>query len=47
MRAESRRVIGAAAVLGRRFDWALLGPVTGLTGAAVVAALRDGDGPAA
>ena len=32
MRAESRRVIGAAAVLGRRFDWALLGPVTGLTG---------------
>ena len=42
MRAESRRVIGAAAVLGRRFDWALLGPVTGLTGAAVVAALREG-----
>jgi predicted ATPase len=42
MRAESRRVIGAAAVLGRRFDWALLGPVTGLTGAAVVGALREG-----
>ena len=42
MRAESRQVIGAAAVLGRRFDWALLGPVTGLTGAAVVAALREG-----
>jgi len=42
MRAESRRVIGAAAVLGRRFDWALLGPVTGLAGAAVVAALREG-----
>ena len=42
MSAESRRVIGAAAVLGRRFDWTLLGPVTGLAGAAVVAALRDG-----
>ena len=42
MSAESRRVIGAAAVLGRRFDWMLLGPVTGLSGAAVVAALRDG-----
>ena len=42
MSAESRRVIGAAAVLGRRFDWMLLGPVTGLAGAAVVAALRDG-----
>jgi hypothetical protein len=27
--AASRHVIGAAAVLGRRFDWALLGPVTG------------------
>ena len=37
-------VIGAAAVLGRRFDWALLSPVTGLAGAAVVAALRDGVG---
>ena len=32
--------MGAAAVLGRRFDWALLGPVTGLTDAAVVTALR-------
>jgi DNA-binding CsgD family transcriptional regulator len=40
--ADCRHVIGAAAVLGRRFDWALLGPVTGLAGAAVVAALRDG-----
>ena len=40
--ADSRHVIGAAAVLGRRFDWALLSPVTGLAGAAVVAALRDG-----
>ena len=42
--AESRQVIGAAAVLGRRFDWALLGPVTGLADAAVTAALRDGVG---
>ena len=45
--ADSRRVICAAAVLGRRFDWALLGPVTGLPDAAVVAALRRGGGPAA
>jgi len=44
MSAESRRVIGAAAVLGRRFDWALLGPVTGLADPAVVAALRHGVG---
>ena len=44
MSAESRRVIGAAAVLGRRFDWTLLGPVTGLADAAVVAALREGVG---
>ena len=42
--ADSRHVIGAAAVLGRRFDWALLGPVTGLADAAVVEALRDGVG---
>jgi DNA-binding CsgD family transcriptional regulator len=42
--AESRHVIGAAAVLGRGFDWALLSPVTGLAGPAVVAALRDGVG---
>jgi len=42
--ADSGRVIGAAAVLGRRFDWALLGPVTGMTDAAVVAALRRGVG---
>ena len=40
--ADSRYVIGAAAVLGRRFDWTLLSPVTGLAGEAVVAALRDG-----
>ena len=44
MSAESRQVIGAAAVLGRRFDWTLLGQVTGLADAAVVAALRDGVG---
>ena len=41
---DSRYVICAAAVLGRRFDWALLGPVTGLPDAAVVAALRRGVG---
>jgi len=40
--AGSRRVICAAAMLGRRFDWGLLGPVTGLTDAGVVAALRRG-----
>jgi DNA-binding CsgD family transcriptional regulator len=42
--ADSRRVLGAAAILGRRFDWSLLSPVTGLAGAAVVAALRRGVG---
>jgi len=42
--ANSRRVLGAAAVLGRRFDWWLLSPVTGLADAAVVAALRRGVG---
>jgi DNA-binding CsgD family transcriptional regulator len=42
--AEARWVICAAAVLGRRFDWALLGPVTGLPDADVVAALRRGVG---
>ncbi len=31
-------------MLGRRFDWALLSPVTGLAGPDVVAALRDGVG---
>ena len=44
MSAESRQVIGAAAVLGRRFEWTLLGQVTGLADVAVVAALRDGVG---
>ena len=42
--ADSRRVICAAAVLGRRFDWALLSPVTGMAAADVVAALRRGVG---
>ena len=42
--ADTRRVLGAAAVLGRRFDWPLLGPVTGLADADVVAALRRGVG---
>ncbi len=36
----ARRVLGAAAILGRRFDWKLLGPITGLDDDAVVAALR-------
>jgi len=42
--ADARRVVCAAAVIGRRFDWALLGRVTGLPDAAVVAALRRGVG---
>ncbi len=40
----SGQVICAAAVLGRRFDWPLLGPVTGLADDPVVAALRRGVG---
>ncbi len=40
--ADSRRVICAAAVIGRRFDWALLSPATDLTELAVLAALRRG-----
>ena len=39
---DSRRVLWAAAVLGRSFDWTLLGPASGLTDAVVVAALRRG-----
>jgi DNA-binding CsgD family transcriptional regulator/tetratricopeptide (TPR) repeat protein len=42
MGADSRLVIGAASILGRRFDWALLTPVTGMTDLAIVAALRQG-----
>src|SRR5262249_17849044 len=40
--ANSRRVISAAAVLGRRFDWPVLGAVTGLPEDSVVSALRQG-----
>ena len=40
--ADSRRVISTAALLGRRFDWAVLGSVTGLPRDAVVAALLQG-----
>jgi len=39
---DARQVLRAAAVLGRRFDWALLPPVSGLTDATVLAALRSG-----
>ena len=39
---DARQVIAAAAVLGRRFDWALLASITGLTDAAVATALRRG-----
>ncbi|MCW2911064.1 MAG: transcriptional regulator, LuxR family [Actinomycetia bacterium] len=42
--ADSRQVLCAGAVLGRRFDWTLLGPVTGRPGADMVAALRRGVG---
>jgi DNA-binding CsgD family transcriptional regulator len=42
--ADSRRVVAAAAVLGRRFDWVVLGRVTGLPETGVVAALRRGVG---
>jgi DNA-binding CsgD family transcriptional regulator len=40
--ADSRRVISAAAVLGRRFDWGLLAAVTALPDDAVARALRQG-----
>ena len=40
--ADSRRVIQAAAVLGRRFDWPLLAAMTGLPEDMVLAALRYG-----
>lgn len=38
--ANARRVVDAAAVLGRTFDWTLLGPIVGLDDVAVVGALR-------
>ena len=41
---DSRRVISAAAILGRRFDWALLAAVTDLPDEVVAAALRQGVG---
>jgi DNA-binding CsgD family transcriptional regulator len=54
--AEARWVVAAAAVLGRRFDWAILPTITGLPEASVTVALRaafdahliavDGAGPA-
>ena len=47
MSAESRQVIGAAAVLGRRFDWTLLGPVTGLADAGRGRGAARGHRPAA
>jgi len=40
----SRRVIDAAAVFGRRFDWQLLGRTTGMPDATVAAALRQAAG---
>jgi DNA-binding CsgD family transcriptional regulator len=39
---HARQVISAAAVLGRRFEWSLLAPVTGLGDEVVAAALRQG-----
>jgi DNA-binding CsgD family transcriptional regulator len=39
---DSRRVISAAALLGRRFDWGLLAAVTALPEDAVARALRQG-----
>jgi DNA-binding CsgD family transcriptional regulator len=42
--ADSRQVLCAAAILGRRFDWTMLGPVTGRPDTDVVAALRRGVG---
>ncbi len=38
--AEARVVLQAAAVLGRRFDWSLLPPITGLSNEAVLRALH-------
>jgi DNA-binding CsgD family transcriptional regulator/tetratricopeptide (TPR) repeat protein len=39
--ADGRNVLEAAAVLGRQFDWELLGPVTGLAGEVVASALAE------
>jgi DNA-binding CsgD family transcriptional regulator/tetratricopeptide (TPR) repeat protein len=38
---DARRVLAAAAILGRNFDWSLLPAVTGLTGPVVLDALRS------
>jgi DNA-binding CsgD family transcriptional regulator len=38
--AATRRLVEAAAVLGRRFDWRLLGPMVGCSGDEVLAGLR-------
>src|SRR5215472_3629880 len=40
--ADARRVIHGAAVLGRGFDWPLLGRITGLPDEVVLGALRQG-----
>ncbi len=37
---EGRRVLAAAAVLGRHFEWSLLAPITGLDSPTVMAELR-------
>jgi DNA-binding NarL/FixJ family response regulator len=42
LEAGQRRVLEAAALLGRRFDWRLLEAATGLTGEEVAAALHRG-----
>ena len=39
---DTRRVLAAAAVIGRRFDWSLLPSITGATDDAVLEALRSG-----
>jgi len=39
---DSRRVIRAAAVIGRRFEWSLLRPIAAVSDEAVLAALRQG-----
>jgi len=42
MSLDARRVIRAAAVIGRRFEWSLLGPITSVGDEVVMAALRMG-----
>jgi DNA-binding CsgD family transcriptional regulator len=38
---RTQRVLSAAALLGRSFDWTLLGPITGVDDDAVLASLRE------